>query len=148
MLHSLVSYESSFPPDRVKGRSRAGSHFDSARRRSRAVLYHISGHLQRREKNKLKINNVGGVCTHGGHQPRPQIEMLDPLKNASSYSFIEFLSFLFPTWARHLPVNNRLGNISSPRHFCKKCAIVVFTQHKDYSVDAVSAGRATEERLF
>ncbi|EDL83036.1 potassium voltage-gated channel, subfamily H, member 8, isoform CRA_c [Rattus norvegicus] len=43
--------------DRAKGRSRAGSHFDSARRRSRAVLYHISGHLQRREKNKLKINN-------------------------------------------------------------------------------------------
>nr|P59111.2 RecName: Full=Potassium voltage-gated channel subfamily H member 8; AltName: Full=Ether-a-go-go-like potassium channel 3; Short=ELK channel 3; Short=ELK3; AltName: Full=Voltage-gated potassium channel subunit Kv12.1 [Mus musculus] len=43
--------------DRTKGRSRAGSHFDSARRRSRAVLYHISGHLQRREKNKLKINN-------------------------------------------------------------------------------------------
>ncbi|KAI2528535.1 KCNH8 isoform 2 [Pan troglodytes] len=44
--------------DKVKGRSRAGTHFDSARRRSRAVLYHISGHLQRREKNKLKINNV------------------------------------------------------------------------------------------
>ncbi|KAG3279473.1 potassium voltage-gated channel subfamily H member 8 [Ictidomys tridecemlineatus] len=43
--------------DKAKGRSRAGSHFDSARRRSRAVLYHISGHLQRREKNKLKINN-------------------------------------------------------------------------------------------
>uniref|UniRef100_A0A8C6QYI9 Voltage-gated delayed rectifier potassium channel KCNH8 n=1 Tax=Nannospalax galili TaxID=1026970 RepID=A0A8C6QYI9_NANGA len=43
--------------DRAKGRSRAGTHFDSARRRSRAVLYHISGHLQRREKNKLKINN-------------------------------------------------------------------------------------------
>ncbi|XP_011899286.1 PREDICTED: potassium voltage-gated channel subfamily H member 8 isoform X7 [Cercocebus atys] len=43
--------------DKVKGRSRAGTHFDSARRRSRAVLYHISGHLQRREKNKLKINN-------------------------------------------------------------------------------------------
>ncbi|ELK25304.1 Potassium voltage-gated channel subfamily H member 8 [Myotis davidii] len=43
--------------DKAKGRSRAGTHFDSARRRSRAVLYHISGHLQRREKNKLKINN-------------------------------------------------------------------------------------------
>ncbi|XP_050021038.1 potassium voltage-gated channel subfamily H member 8 [Alexandromys fortis] len=41
----------------TKKRSRAGTHFDSARRRSRAVLYHISGHLQRREKNKLKINN-------------------------------------------------------------------------------------------
>ncbi|XP_039380988.1 potassium voltage-gated channel subfamily H member 8 isoform X1 [Mauremys reevesii] len=43
--------------EKCKGRGRAGSHFDSARRRSRAVLYHISGHLQRREKNKLKINN-------------------------------------------------------------------------------------------
>ncbi|XP_074125515.1 voltage-gated delayed rectifier potassium channel KCNH8 [Sminthopsis crassicaudata] len=43
--------------DKAKGRGRAGSHFDTARRRSRAVLYHISGHLQRREKNKLKINN-------------------------------------------------------------------------------------------
>ncbi|XP_059866089.1 voltage-gated delayed rectifier potassium channel KCNH8 [Delphinus delphis] len=43
--------------DKAKGRSRTGTHFDSARRRSRAVLYHISGHLQRREKNKLKINN-------------------------------------------------------------------------------------------
>ncbi|XP_066483346.1 potassium voltage-gated channel subfamily H member 8 [Tiliqua scincoides] len=43
--------------EKFRGRGRAGSHFDSARRRSRAVLYHISGHLQRREKNKLKINN-------------------------------------------------------------------------------------------
>uniref|UniRef100_A0A8D0GUS0 Voltage-gated delayed rectifier potassium channel KCNH8 n=1 Tax=Sphenodon punctatus TaxID=8508 RepID=A0A8D0GUS0_SPHPU len=43
--------------EKFKGRGRAGSHFDSARRRSTAVLYHISGHLQRREKNKLKINN-------------------------------------------------------------------------------------------
>ncbi|XP_072268527.1 voltage-gated delayed rectifier potassium channel KCNH8 isoform X2 [Pyxicephalus adspersus] len=37
-----------------KGKS--GSHFEAARRRSRAVLYHISGHLQRREKSKLKLN--------------------------------------------------------------------------------------------
>ncbi|XP_052654492.1 potassium voltage-gated channel subfamily H member 8 isoform X5 [Harpia harpyja] len=43
--------------EKWKGRGRPGSHFESARRRSRAVLYHISGHLQRREKNKLKINN-------------------------------------------------------------------------------------------
>ncbi|XP_006029120.1 potassium voltage-gated channel subfamily H member 8 [Alligator sinensis] len=42
--------------EKFKGRGKAGSHFDTARRRSRAVLYHISGHLQRREKNKLKIN--------------------------------------------------------------------------------------------
>ncbi|NWH31009.1 KCNH8 protein, partial [Chloropsis hardwickii] len=48
---------SSFQKEKWKGRGRAGSHFESARRRSRAVLYHISGHLQRREKNKLKINN-------------------------------------------------------------------------------------------
>jgi len=47
--------------EKWKGRGRAGSHFESARRRSRAVLYHISGHLQRREKNKLKINNVGVI---------------------------------------------------------------------------------------
>lgn len=63
-MHSLVLNEFYFPPDKAKGRSRAGTHFDSARRRSRAVLYHISGHLQRREKNKLKINNVGGMCVH------------------------------------------------------------------------------------
>ncbi|XP_029445137.1 potassium voltage-gated channel subfamily H member 8 [Rhinatrema bivittatum] len=43
--------------EKYKGRGKAGSHFDTARRRSRAVLYHISGHLQRREKNKLKLNN-------------------------------------------------------------------------------------------
>ncbi|XP_069504986.1 voltage-gated delayed rectifier potassium channel KCNH8 isoform X2 [Ambystoma mexicanum] len=43
--------------EKYKGRGKAGSHFESARRRSRAVLYHISGHIQRREKNKLKLNN-------------------------------------------------------------------------------------------
>ncbi|KAM4689475.1 voltage-gated delayed rectifier potassium channel KCNH8 [Discoglossus pictus] len=43
--------------EKYKGRGKAGSHFEAARRRSRAVLYHISGHLQRREKNKLKLNN-------------------------------------------------------------------------------------------
>ncbi|XP_069068171.1 potassium voltage-gated channel subfamily H member 8 [Pleurodeles waltl] len=43
--------------EKYKGRGKAGSHFETARRRSRAVLYHISGHLQRREKNKLKLNN-------------------------------------------------------------------------------------------
>ncbi|XP_068092212.1 potassium voltage-gated channel subfamily H member 8 isoform X2 [Hyperolius riggenbachi] len=43
--------------DREKYRKgKAGSHFEAARRRSRAVLYHISGHLQRRDKNKLKLN--------------------------------------------------------------------------------------------
>ncbi|KAE8596680.1 hypothetical protein XENTR_v10016197 [Xenopus tropicalis] len=43
--------------ERLKGRGKAGSHFDAAKRRSRAVLYHISGHIQRREKNKLNLNN-------------------------------------------------------------------------------------------
>ncbi|XP_069769254.1 voltage-gated delayed rectifier potassium channel KCNH8 isoform X4 [Narcine bancroftii] len=43
--------------EKYKGRGKAETHFSSARRRSRAVLYHISGHLQKREKNKLKINN-------------------------------------------------------------------------------------------
>ncbi|XP_066544594.1 potassium voltage-gated channel subfamily H member 8 [Amia ocellicauda] len=31
--------------------------FTTSRRRSRAVLYHLSGHLQRQDKSKLKINN-------------------------------------------------------------------------------------------
>ncbi|XP_072431830.1 voltage-gated delayed rectifier potassium channel KCNH8 [Chiloscyllium punctatum] len=43
--------------EKYKGRGKAGTHFSSARRRSRAVLYHISGHLQKQEKSKLKINN-------------------------------------------------------------------------------------------
>ncbi|MBN3279196.1 KCNH8 protein, partial [Polyodon spathula] len=45
-----------------KGRVSTGSHFSSARIRSRTVLYHISGHLQRSDnKNKIKINkNVFG----------------------------------------------------------------------------------------
>lgn len=63
-MYLLLLNEFYFPLDKARGRSRAGTHFDSARRRSRAVLYHISGHLQRREKNKLKINNVGGMCVH------------------------------------------------------------------------------------
>ncbi|AWP13658.1 putative potassium voltage-gated channel subfamily H member 3-like, partial [Scophthalmus maximus] len=31
--------------------------FNTNRRRSRAVLYHLSGHLQKQDKSKLKINN-------------------------------------------------------------------------------------------
>uniref|UniRef100_A0A8C4TGH7 Voltage-gated delayed rectifier potassium channel KCNH8 n=1 Tax=Erpetoichthys calabaricus TaxID=27687 RepID=A0A8C4TGH7_ERPCA len=47
--------------DKHKGRVKTGSHFSSARIRSRTVLYQISGHLQRREKNNIKINkNVFG----------------------------------------------------------------------------------------
>lgn len=40
--------------------------FNTNRRRSRAVLYHLSGHLQKQDKSKLKINNVSFsvyVCT-------------------------------------------------------------------------------------
>uniref|UniRef100_A0A671YCP3 Voltage-gated delayed rectifier potassium channel KCNH4 n=1 Tax=Sparus aurata TaxID=8175 RepID=A0A671YCP3_SPAAU len=33
------------------------SGFNTNRRRSRAVLYHLSGHLQKQDKSKLKINN-------------------------------------------------------------------------------------------
>uniref|UniRef100_A0A3B3RVH5 Voltage-gated delayed rectifier potassium channel KCNH4 n=1 Tax=Paramormyrops kingsleyae TaxID=1676925 RepID=A0A3B3RVH5_9TELE len=33
------------------------SGFNANRRRSRAVLYHLSGHLQKQDKGKLKINN-------------------------------------------------------------------------------------------
>uniref|UniRef100_A0A672IC75 Voltage-gated inwardly rectifying potassium channel KCNH3 n=1 Tax=Salarias fasciatus TaxID=181472 RepID=A0A672IC75_SALFA len=33
------------------------SGFNANRRRSRAVLYHLSGHLQKQDKSKLKINN-------------------------------------------------------------------------------------------
>lgn len=98
MLHSLLAYESFFPPDRTKGRSRAGTHFDSARRRSRAVLYHISGHLQRREKNKLKINNVGGTCVYCGPQFSWRV-IFDTLRKSSNYSFIKLLlAFFFPLW--------------------------------------------------
>ena len=41
---------------RKKGQT--GSNFNVSRRRSRAVLYHLSGHLQKQDNNKLKIKNV------------------------------------------------------------------------------------------
>ena len=39
--------------------------FSVERRRSRAVLYQLSGHLQKQDKtkSKLKINNVRHVCS-------------------------------------------------------------------------------------
>ncbi|XP_063789127.1 potassium voltage-gated channel subfamily H member 8-like isoform X3 [Pseudophryne corroboree] len=39
--------------------------FNANRRRSRAVLYHLSGHLQKQDKSKLKLNNnvFGEKCT-------------------------------------------------------------------------------------
>lgn len=36
--------------------------FNANRRRSRAVLYHLSGHLQKQDKSKLKLNNVSVFC--------------------------------------------------------------------------------------
>ncbi|MBN3316340.1 KCNH8 protein, partial [Atractosteus spatula] len=45
--------------EKHKGRVKTGSHFSSARIRSRTVLYQISGHLHSREKkNKIKINKL------------------------------------------------------------------------------------------
>lgn len=35
--------------------------FNANRRRSRAVLYQLSGHLQKQDKSKLKINNVSAL---------------------------------------------------------------------------------------
>lgn len=49
---------------------RAGSKgFNANRRRSRAVLYHLSGHLQKQPKGKHKLNKVIerlGVCLDWG----------------------------------------------------------------------------------
>lgn len=36
--------------------------FNANRRRSRAVLYQLSGHLQKQDKGKLKINNVSALA--------------------------------------------------------------------------------------
>ncbi|RXN01655.1 Potassium voltage-gated channel subfamily H member 8 [Acipenser ruthenus] len=45
--------------EKHKGRVSTRSNFSSERIRSRTVLYHISGHLQRRDnKNKIKINKL------------------------------------------------------------------------------------------
>uniref|UniRef100_A0A8D0D5A1 Voltage-gated delayed rectifier potassium channel KCNH4 n=1 Tax=Sander lucioperca TaxID=283035 RepID=A0A8D0D5A1_SANLU len=40
-----------------KGKVTRPPGFNANRRRSRAVLYHLSGHLQKQDKSKLKINN-------------------------------------------------------------------------------------------
>lgn len=36
-----------------------GKGFNANRRRSRAVLYHLSGHLQRQNRAKAKLGKVG-----------------------------------------------------------------------------------------
>ncbi|MGH0143786.1 UNVERIFIED_CONTAM: hypothetical protein FKN15_000942 [Acipenser sinensis] len=45
--------------------------FNTNRRRSRAVLYHLSGHLQKQEKGKLKLNNN----VFGGKPPVPEYKV-------------------------------------------------------------------------
>nr|XP_032807186.1 potassium voltage-gated channel subfamily H member 8-like isoform X3 [Petromyzon marinus] len=47
--------------ERPRQKGQTGSGFNTSRRRSRAVLYHLSGHLQRQDNSKLKLkNNVFG----------------------------------------------------------------------------------------
>uniref|UniRef100_A0A8C9SNB4 Voltage-gated delayed rectifier potassium channel KCNH4 n=1 Tax=Scleropages formosus TaxID=113540 RepID=A0A8C9SNB4_SCLFO len=43
--------------DSEQGKWRSQRGFNANRRRSRAVLYHLSGHLQKQDKGKLKLNN-------------------------------------------------------------------------------------------
>uniref|UniRef100_A0A8C8FAC8 Voltage-gated delayed rectifier potassium channel KCNH4 n=1 Tax=Oncorhynchus tshawytscha TaxID=74940 RepID=A0A8C8FAC8_ONCTS len=43
--------------DRGRGRVTRPPGFNTNRRRSRAVLYHLSGHLQKQDKSKIKLNN-------------------------------------------------------------------------------------------
>lgn len=52
--------------ERRRGRVKTGSHFSSARLRSSAVLYHISGHLHSREKSKIKLNKVSPGSSNRG----------------------------------------------------------------------------------
>lgn len=40
--------------------------FNANRRRSRAVLYHLSGHLQKQSKSKHKLSKVRGAWGIGG----------------------------------------------------------------------------------
>eukprot|EP00062_Callorhinchus_milii_P012542 gi/632959797/ref/XP_007895827.1/ PREDICTED: potassium voltage-gated channel subfamily H member 8 [Callorhinchus milii] len=76
--------------EKYKGRGKAGTHLNSARRRSRAVLYHISGHLQKREKNKLKINNN----VFRNKPPLPEYKVADAKKS----KFILLHYSIFKAW--------------------------------------------------
>lgn len=133
------------PPDRTKGRSRAGTHLDSARRRTRAVLYHISGHLQRREKNKLKINNVSGTCVYCG----PQFSwraIFDTLRKSSSYSLIEFLlAFFFPLWLAFTRKQQTRKGQCHEAFLWDTCSYVVSSEHRDCSTVGVTVRDAGEQ---
>lgn len=60
----IPSGPSSFAGGGRRRYGRAGSKgFNANRRRSRAVLYHLSGHLQKQPKGKHKLNKVD--CTQG-----------------------------------------------------------------------------------
>lgn len=53
--------------------------FNANRRRSRAVLYQLSGHLQKQDKSKLKINNVsmsGLLLQENAAPPPPPVTKL------------------------------------------------------------------------
>lgn len=58
------------------------SGFNANRRRSRAVLYHLSGHLQKQDKGKLKINNVR-LLPMGVSQSLTFISLHGDMKNPS-----------------------------------------------------------------
>lgn len=58
-LPIILSRPSSFAGGGRRRYGRAGSKgFNANRRRSRAVLYHLSGHLQKQPKGKHKLNKV------------------------------------------------------------------------------------------
>ncbi|XP_048470372.1 potassium voltage-gated channel subfamily H member 8-like [Rhincodon typus] len=42
---------------KLKNKKSSGSHFSVARKQGRTVLYHLTSHLQKRDKNKVTLNN-------------------------------------------------------------------------------------------
>uniref|UniRef100_A0A8C5WLV2 Voltage-gated delayed rectifier potassium channel KCNH4 n=1 Tax=Leptobrachium leishanense TaxID=445787 RepID=A0A8C5WLV2_9ANUR len=55
----ISNTKTSFSPENSNqtARGRRPPGFNANRRRSRAVLYHLSGHLQKQDKSKIKLNN-------------------------------------------------------------------------------------------
>uniref|UniRef100_UPI00398E9288 voltage-gated delayed rectifier potassium channel KCNH4-like n=1 Tax=Pristiophorus japonicus TaxID=55135 RepID=UPI00398E9288 len=43
--------------EKRKNKKNSGSHFSAARRQGRTVLYHLTSHLRKRDKNKVTLNN-------------------------------------------------------------------------------------------